>query len=310
MSFYLRMLLLSLATATWTGCKYGKHQSNVKIVGGEKVENASDRRVANSTVFLHLESKDKATSCTGTLIGPRHVVTAAHCLDGVKFIAVGYGPKLERSAPHVKASAFLIHPKFRKLGRGAYDIGVVSLPSPFPAPMKPVVLAKPDEVKTGTELLLAGYGLTAQEYKGESELHQVRVKVASTDATKHLLSIEANTKRGGCNGDSGGPAYIDRGDHLILVGATSGPSFGMEKTPCDEGHGIWSIVPQFQGWMACAFASHDNPLDGLKDDESKVDCPAKKGASSDSNCNYDHAAEHGGWGFNPATGNGDNCPPR
>ena len=94
------------------------------------------------------------------------------------------------------------------------------------------------------------------------------------DTQKRILGITTNTGKGGCNGDSGGPAFIDDNGTLKLVGATHGPSLTMENVKCDAGHGTWTMVNLYQGWMKCAFAAENSSLDSLGDDDSSSDCQA------------------------------------
>ena len=101
------------------------------------------------------------------------------------------------------------------------------------------------------------------------------------DTTNRLMGIETYTGKGGCNGDSGGPAFIDNGETLSLVGATHGTSQGMDSVTCDKGQGTWTMVNLFQGWMKCTFAAHGNPLPTLADDSSSTDCqPESVGTST------------------------------
>jgi len=141
--------------------------------------------------------------------------------------------------------------------------------------MKPVALAGADDLKTGMDLLLAGYGLSSQtDEKSAGTLRQVTVKTASVDTRRKVLIIATNTRMGGCNGDSGGPAFIDQQGVLKLVGATHGPSEDMEEVYCDKGHGVWTMVNRYQGWMKCTFAAKGKPLASLLDDASSADCRA------------------------------------
>ena len=85
--------------------------------------------------------------------------------------------------------------------------------------------------------------------------------------------IKSLSIKGGCHGDSGGPAFTDREDKLELIGVISGPS---TDAPCDEGHSTPTQVANYRGWLKCAFAAAGHPIAGLEDDDSFIDYQSLK----------------------------------
>jgi len=105
--------------------------------------------------------------CTGFLVGPRTVATAAHCLYGRRLghfappssvhILLGYANG--GFARHVVAETFRVAAGYDPLaaaGQGA-DVAVVTLTAPVAAPGAILVLAD-EPVRPGTRLMLGGYG--------------------------------------------------------------------------------------------------------------------------------------------------------
>lgn len=138
--------------------------------------------------------------------------------------------------------------------------------------MYPVKIASLDEISVGDNILLAGFGKLGQDKQNWAmNLRQVRVKVKEINQAMRSFDIEQGTQHGACEGDSGGPAFVDNGQELKVVGATHGAGTGANG-PCDVGHGLYSIVSLYQGWMKCAFSSHNNPLNSLVNDASSAEC--------------------------------------
>lgn len=253
--------------------------SEMKIVGGEELWYSADKRVLASTVALtSLKMDGTPLYCTGILIGPTHVVTAAHCVKGFQTIQAGLGFSYNQIQQVVPAKRFDYHPAWVEYrSNGLYnptrDIAVISLSAPFQVPNQPVAIGRADSVYVGRNLLLAGYGLASQSNPYSSKvLRQVRVQIGLVSQSDMIFEIKNFEGKGGCSGDSGGPAYIEENGALQVVGAISGESRGLEKAPCDIGHGAYGLLTIQQGWMKCTFASHGNPLDSLVDDSSQSFC--------------------------------------
>lgn len=182
-----------------------------------------------ATVSLHQESGWGVTDpfCTGTLIFDRWVLTAAHCTDGLRAsnVVVHFGEdgrRIDSSRLH-DVRSITMHPSYDRWNI-RNDIALLELTSavthtepvmPLPASLG---LTSSDR---GATLDLAGFGF--QEDGGYGELLHVEVDIAQVRTTEveYDQGNGWNGTGGACNGDSGGPAFFERGGEVYVAGVTS-----------------------------------------------------------------------------------------
>ena len=194
--------------------------------------------------------------CTGTLVSPTVIITAAHCteapVDTVYYSFDWQGPQGEPDAKPGIPAALRNDPGWTLGGTNADgsqnlftdpdwdgdlqvqsldDIGIIVLDRPVtgiePADIAPVGYL--DGTRRGTLFTVAGYGVRFEKpASGPQKPAQVadrerRFTIAPLSNLSRdtiMLSTNPNDKRGGggtCFGDSGGPIFLDG----LLVGVTS-----------------------------------------------------------------------------------------
>ena len=109
----------------------------------------------SSIVKLNLRnaSGDTLGGCSGTVIAPRAVLTAAHCLDeGVAIVRVWTGAAFESE---IVAGSFAFYPDFR-FNQSGFDVGVVLMNEDLPRSSIPILVSR--EGRVGEPAIIAGWG--------------------------------------------------------------------------------------------------------------------------------------------------------
>ncbi len=166
--------------------------------------------------------------CTGTLIAPRVVVTAAHCLGGAPPTAfdVVVGPSIAGPRLHVVGGA--VHPEYLR-DEHPYDIAAFILERDAAVTPRPMREAPLDASLTSEKVRLVGFGVLSGDDMGGGERREGWASVENVDAYElRIVPGPALT----CRGDSGGPIFLPTPEGDLLIGVTTWgdppcASFGM-----------------------------------------------------------------------------------
>lgn len=232
--------------------KAGGPKITQRIVGGTPVPAGQQPWVAA------LLDGNQQQGCGGSLIHPRWVVTAAHCVNGYSaFVRVG---SVDRTAGGqvIAVTQRIIHPQYNA-ATAANDIALLQLATPAVgiAPI-PVATAAPG---VGSTLHQMGWGSTVSTGNGGSQfLQQVNTNVlpltnCSRNTGAGSLCVAGNNVASACWGDSGGPALFNG----ALVGAVSGTGNPFGNPVACNMNVLYANVANYRNWIY-QWVPADRPL--------------------------------------------------
>ena len=136
-----------------------ENTSELNIVGGSEISGSSPARY--TTVGL---STFVVATCTASLITPDILMTAAHCVDDFgqglfQQTRVYFNTRFKSGSKIVER--YVVHPLYKNADdsvRVEHDIALVKLEEPAPEPYKPLPLLYSNILKTGVEVIQAGFG--------------------------------------------------------------------------------------------------------------------------------------------------------
>ncbi|XP_049813643.1 trypsin-7-like [Schistocerca nitens] len=241
-------------------CSCGVPNRRQRIVGGNVTR-------VNEFPWVAALSRRGKFYCGGTLISRHHVLTAAHCVDGLRsqdiLVTLGEhdrGVQNESASLERGVADWQRHDNF-SIFTFNHDIALIRLDKPvdFGTSVRPACLPVDNTADyTDRVAIVTGWGRVEERKPTSATLRKVAVPIMSMEKCRRagypseritdnmICAGYPQGKRDACQGDSGGPLHVDnKNGSMEVIGIVSwGRGCARPNYP-----GIYTRVANYLPWL-------------------------------------------------------------
>jgi hypothetical protein len=183
---------------------------------------APDGRFGDRVAMVLTRGGDEAGFCSALVLGPRILLTAAHCLRPLPNMAVHY--REASGAPVIiPVEAAVAHPLYRpdaiQRRVESIDVALIRTARPLDSRFSAAAIAEGEPPAIGAQAIVSGYGAAREgDWSSGGTLRAVTLAVREP-ASKVLIwaADPAGREAGACSGDSGAPIWSADGSTAIAI---------------------------------------------------------------------------------------------
>jgi hypothetical protein len=264
-------------------CKGSLHSSDLSssegILGGIEVQ--ENNPVASFTVGLYDASN--GSRCSGSLIAPDTVLTAAHCASPNADIYVVFSRKFSTSgfvdtSGMRKAKNWKQHEQWNPSqpeGTDTHDLALIHFEGGLPQGYTTVEVNTNDQNNgaEGIVFLAAGYGVSDGLFQiGGGILRQVDLQFRQMHSETEIETVQ--NRKGVCSGDSGGPLLLLKPDGKYLqVGVAS--RVATKFLGCRD-YAVFTKTSFYKDWIFAKKTTVLSDTESLDNPAEEAPVPKKK----------------------------------
>jgi secreted trypsin-like serine protease len=199
----------------------------------------------------------RGTFCSGALIAPELVVSAAHCvMPGSDYKIVIYDAQRQPQLHDVRRVAS--HPQFNVQGilahRASADVALLMLSEPLTAKTPAPSGAPREPIAAGQRFTVAGIGVSQRgDGKSGGTIRSVSLVATGQPGRLQIRLVDPATNNareglGACTGDSGAPVFEQQDGRAVIIGVVSWSTGAGNAAGCG---GLTGVTPftLYHVWM-------------------------------------------------------------